>query len=43
MNDLDNFIDFPSPANAMYYVYGDSEQYLSESQSPHDSTVSYLR
>jgi hypothetical protein len=41
MDDLGNFIDFPSPANSMYYVYADSEQYLSESQSPHNSTVSY--
>jgi hypothetical protein len=41
MDELGNFIDFPSPGNSMYYVYGDSEQYLSESQSPHNSTVSY--
>lgn len=40
MDDLGSFVDFPSPANSMYYAYGDSEPYLSESQSPNNSTVS---
>jgi len=37
MEDLGNYVDFPSPPNSMYYVYGDGEQYLSESQSPNNS------
>ncbi|KAK4033431.1 hypothetical protein C8A01DRAFT_40126 [Parachaetomium inaequale] len=37
MEDLGTFVDFPSPPNSMYYVYGDAEQYLSESQSPNNS------
>jgi len=37
MGDLGNFADFPSPPNSMYYVYGDHEPYLSESQSPNNS------
>ena len=42
MGDLGNFTDFPSPPNSMYYVYGDHEPYLSESQSPNNSAVSVL-
>ncbi|KAL2129886.1 hypothetical protein VTI74DRAFT_7178 [Chaetomium olivicolor] len=37
MEDLSKFIDFPSPPNSMSYLYGDSEHYLSESQSPNNS------
>lgn len=37
MEDLGTYVDFPSPPNSMYYVYGESEQYLSESQSPNNS------
>ncbi|KAK4104166.1 hypothetical protein N658DRAFT_419534 [Parathielavia hyrcaniae] len=40
MDSLAEFVDFPSPAGSMYYLYGDAEQYLSESQSPDNSTVS---
>ncbi|KAK4156251.1 hypothetical protein C8A00DRAFT_41218 [Chaetomidium leptoderma] len=42
METIGNFVDFPSPPNSMYYVYGDSEQYLSESQSPNNSVKSSL-
>ncbi|KAK3301293.1 uncharacterized protein B0H64DRAFT_34883 [Chaetomium fimeti] len=38
MEDLGNFADFPSPPNSMYYVYGDHEPYMSESQSPNNSS-----
>ncbi|KAG7288619.1 hypothetical protein NEMBOFW57_004973 [Staphylotrichum longicolle] len=38
MEDLGTYVDFPSPPNSMYYVYGESEQYLSESQSPNNSS-----
>jgi hypothetical protein len=41
MENLGNFVDFPSPPESMYYLYGESEQYLSESQSPNNSTVSF--
>jgi hypothetical protein len=41
MENLNNFVDFPSPPDSMYYLYGDNEQYLSESQSPNNSTVSF--
>jgi len=37
MEDLGTYVDFPSPPGSMYYVYGESEQYLSESQSPNNS------
>lgn len=40
MEELGTFVDFPSPPNSMYYVYGESEQYMSESQSPNTSVVS---
>ncbi|KAH6845080.1 hypothetical protein B0I37DRAFT_355591 [Chaetomium sp. MPI-CAGE-AT-0009] len=39
MEGMGNFADFPSPPNSMYYVYGDHEPYLSESQSPNNSSV----
>ncbi|KXX81785.1 AP-1-like transcription factor YAP1 [Madurella mycetomatis] len=38
MDDLGNLLDLPSPANSLYYVYGDPEQYGSGSQSPSTST-----
>ncbi len=41
MEDLGTYPDFPSPPNSMYYVYADSEPYLSESQSPNNSAVSF--
>ncbi len=41
MEDLGTYVDFPSPPGSMYYVYGESEQYLSESQSPNNSAVSF--
>ncbi|KAL2159744.1 hypothetical protein VTH06DRAFT_2313 [Thermothelomyces fergusii] len=37
MGDLGHYVDFPSPPNSMYYVYGDCEQNLSDSQSPNNS------
>ncbi|KAL2167621.1 hypothetical protein VTG60DRAFT_1057 [Thermothelomyces hinnuleus] len=37
MGDLGHYVDFPSPPNSMSYVYGDGDQYLSESQSPNNS------
>ncbi|KAK4244921.1 hypothetical protein C7999DRAFT_16847 [Corynascus novoguineensis] len=39
MEDLGHYVDFPTPPNSMYYVYGDGEQYLSESQSPNNLSV----
>ncbi|KAK3985023.1 hypothetical protein QBC44DRAFT_405778 [Cladorrhinum sp. PSN332] len=38
MEDYGNNLDVPSPANSLYYVYGDAEQYSSGSQSPCNST-----
>lgn len=40
MEDMGSYVDFPSPPSSMYYVYGDNEQYSSESQSPNNSAVS---
>lgn len=44
MADFNNLVDFPSPSNSQYYLYGDAEQHLdshtSESQSPVNSPVS---
>ncbi|KAH8893126.1 hypothetical protein GQ53DRAFT_860131 [Thozetella sp. PMI_491] len=41
MEDLNTFLDLPSPSNSLQYGYGDAEQYLdtntSESQSPINS------
>jgi len=37
MEDYGNSLDVPSPANSIYYVYGDAEQYSSGSQSPCNS------
>ncbi|KAK3309060.1 uncharacterized protein B0T15DRAFT_128129 [Chaetomium strumarium] len=37
MEDLGNFVDFPSPPHSLYYAYGDSEPHASEFQSPSDS------
>ncbi len=42
MEDMGSYVDFPSPPNSMYYVYGDNEQYSSESQSPNNSAVSVV-
>jgi len=48
MEELNTMIDFPSPANSQYYVYGDADQHLesatSESQSPAHSPydLSYM-
>ncbi|KAJ9142242.1 hypothetical protein NKR19_g7298 [Coniochaeta hoffmannii] len=48
MEDLNNLLDFPSPTNTQYYVYGDPDQHLdsntSESQSSANSPydVSYM-
>ncbi|KAL2173217.1 uncharacterized protein P884DRAFT_281199 [Thermothelomyces heterothallicus CBS 202.75] len=39
MGDVGHYVDFPSPPNSMYYVYGDGDQYLSESQSPNNPAV----
>ena len=41
MEDLGHYVGFPLPPNSMYYVYGDNDQYLSESQSPNNSAVSF--
>ncbi|KAK4122442.1 hypothetical protein N657DRAFT_575874 [Parathielavia appendiculata] len=38
MDSLAEFVDFQSPPDSMYYLYGDVEQYFSESQSPDNST-----
>jgi hypothetical protein len=44
MEDLNNLLDFPSPSNPQYYMYGEADQHLdsntSESQSPVNSPVS---
>lgn len=44
MEDLNNLLEFPSPAHSQYYMYGDADQHLdsnkSESQSPVNSPVS---
>ncbi|KAK4236435.1 AP-1-like transcription factor YAP1 [Achaetomium macrosporum] len=37
MQDLGNFVDFPSPPSSLYYAYGDSEPHSSEFQSPSNS------
>jgi hypothetical protein len=37
MEDIGNFVDFPSPPHSLYYAYGDSEPHPSEFQSPSDS------
>lgn len=46
MEDLNNLLDFPSPSNSQYYMYGDADQHVdsntSESQSPVDSPVSSI-
>jgi len=48
MEDLNNLLDFPSPSNSHYYMYGDADQHLdsntSESQSPVNSPydMSYM-
>jgi len=38
MEEYGNNLDVPSPANSLYYVYGDGEHYSSGSQSPCNST-----
>jgi AP-1-like factor len=47
MEDLNNLLDFPSPSNSQYYMYGDADQHLdsntSESQSPVNSPVSSIQ
>lgn len=48
MEDINNLLDFPSPTNSHYYMYGDADQHLdsntSESQSPVNSPydMSYM-
>ncbi|KAL2017632.1 hypothetical protein VTK56DRAFT_1900 [Thermocarpiscus australiensis] len=37
MNDFGSFLNMPSPDDSLHYIYGDSEQYYSESQSPANS------
>ena len=45
MEDLNNFLDLPSPTNSLHYGYTEADQYIdtnsSESQSPVTSPVSF--
>ena len=46
MEDLNNFLDLPSPTNSLHYGYTEADQYIdtnsSESQSPVTSPVSFF-
>lgn len=40
MEDFGHVVGIASPDDSLYYMYGDPEQYFSESQSPGSSAVS---